>query len=315
MKNKYILAIILTLFTITASACQTRTEQTTIQKETTVSDEGTTDSPDDGASKESTDTTDDMDSKKDAAPDTTAEDDSFVMEEQSLLDYEGLSLKALSWDSGSAALKVQAENSSDKDYIIQFIDTSVNDFMIESGFSMNVKANAQDEKDAEFSLTDLDSCGINDVVQIQTKVLVLDSISFDTVFTSDVVTIQTGDPSSQQAYDESGDILYEENGLKIVSHGFVDDSNHGKLWKLYIANDSGQDYCFYSPDVTLNDNTMDVLFSVTVPDGKKAVSSMTIFQDDLDKYEITDINSAQMTLKLQNPETFETIETININLG
>ena len=65
----------------------------------------------------------------------------------------------------------------------------------------------------------------------------------------------------------------------------------------------------------MNDNTMGVLFSVTVPDGKKAVSSMTIFQDDLDKYEITDINSAQMTLKLQNPETFETIETININLG
>ena len=315
MKNKYILAILLTLFTVTASACQMRTEQTTPQKESTVLDEGTSDSPDDGTSKEGTDSTDDMDSKDDAAPDASSEDDSFIMEEQSLLEYEGLSLKALSWDSESAALKVQAENSSDKDYIIQFIDTSVNDFMIESGFSMNVTAKAQAEKDAEFSLTDLDSCGINDVVQIQTKVLVLDSISFDTVYTSDVVTIQTGDPSSQQVYDESGDILYEENGLKIVSLGFLDDSNNGKLWKLYIANDSGQDYFFYSPDVTLNSNTMDVLFSVTVPDGKKAVGSMTIFQDDLDKYEITDITSAQMALKLQNPETFETIQTININLG
>lgn len=314
MKNKLILAILLTVFTISASACQTQREQTTIQDGNSISEDSNADSSDttdNGSSNDNNASTDLTDSEDSAASDVPSAEETFAMEEQTLLEYEGLTLKALSWDSEAASLKIQAENSSDADYIVQLINTSVNDFMMESSFSMNVNAAAQSEKDAEFSVTDLESCEIKNVTEIQTQFLLLNSVSFETLYTSDVITIQTGDPSAQQEYDESGDVLYEQNGLIIRSHGFTDDSNLGKLWKLYISNNSGQDFCFYSPDVTLNNSTMDVLFSVTVPDGKKAVASMTIFKEDLDKYQITDITSAQLTLQLQDPETFDTIQTID----
>ena len=85
--------------------------------------------------------------------------------------------------------------------------------MVEPNFSMNVKADAQAEKNAEFSLDDFDSCGIEEATQIQTKILLLDSVSFDTIYTSDYITIQTGDSDKQQIFDESGEILYDQDGF------------------------------------------------------------------------------------------------------
>lgn len=314
MKNKYIFTTLFALFTVMASSCQTRSAQTTAQKEITLEDSAETNSNSD-ISDASVLAEDNNASAETDAP-ITSEVSAAFMEEQTLLEYEGLSLKALSWDPDTANLIIQAQNSSAQDYTIQFSDTSVNNYMVEPNFSMNVKADAQAEKNAEFSLDDFDSCGIEEATQIQTKILLLDSVSYDTIYTSDYITIQTGDSDKQQIFDESGEILYDQDGLKLISKGFVDDPEWGKLWKIYISNDTEEDLCIYSPDVTLNDHTMDVLFSSTVPAGKKAVSSMTVFQSDLDNYQINEIYSAQFTLYLKNPATFETIQTIdNISLG
>ena len=314
MKNKYIFTTLFALFTVMASSCQTRSAQTTAQKDITLEDgteaHSNTDISDPSVPAEDSNSSPQTDSQ------ITSDVSAAFMEEQTLLEYEGLTLKALSWNSDTANLKIQAQNSSAQDYTIQFSDTSVNNYMVEPNFSMNVKAEAQAENNAEFSLVALDSCGIEAVTQIQTKIILLDSVSFDTIYTSDYITIQTDDSDKQQIFDESGDILYDQDGLKLISKGFVDDPDWGKLWKIYISNDTEEDLCIYSPNVTINDHTMDVLFSSTVPAGKKAVSSMTVFQSDLDNYQINEIHSARFTLHLKNPATFETIQTIdNISLG
>lgn len=325
MKNTYIILIMAaSLFTGALTGCQPRSDQQSAQKSTAadasdaVANENTASSESDNDSAESnipTDTAQNSDVPDDEAlsNDNTqnSSEAEFVMEEQTLLDYDGVTVTAVSWDSDEMALKIQAQNTSDQDYIIQFSETSINNYMMEPIFSLNIAAGSQAEKNAEFNPSDLSDCGIEQAAQIQMKVNLLDAISFDVLYTSEYVTVPTGQSTDEQPDDESGQVLYDQEGLKLISRGFVDDPDWGKLWKVYISNESGEDLAIYTPTITLNGNTLDVLFSVSVPTGKKAVGTMTIFQEDLDTYQISDVTSAEVTLRLQDPQTFQTLRTID----
>lgn len=333
MKNKYIIFILMAALTIGSfTGCQTRSNQQSAQESTSSKVSENDPAENAGSSSESSDDSSAADGSSTKISDTGSDDTAngddlskdkpqdpsdtdFSMEEQTLLEHEGVTVKAISWDSDTSSLKVQAQNTSDQDYIIQFSNTSINNYMMEPIFSLNVNANSQAEKNAEFNPSDLSDCGIKNVAQIQMKVNLLDAISFDTLYSSDYATVQTAASMEEQSDNESGEVLYNQDGLKLISRGFIDDPDWGKLWKVYISNDTDDDLVFYTPTITLNGNTLDVLFSVTVPAGKRAVGVMTIFQEDLDTYQIADIISASLTLQLQNPETFETLRTIeNISL-
>lgn len=302
MKNKYMIFMLIGALVIgSLTGCQTRSDQQSAGEIITGDDP-------ENIPEEESDSTGNMLSG-DTAPDSS--DPEVPMTEQTVLEYEGVTVKAISWDSDKASLKIQAQNSSDRDYIIQFSNTSINNYMMEPIFSMNINANSQAEKNAEFNPSDLSECGIENVALIQMRVNLLDAISFDTLYSTDYITVQTGASMDDKTNDESGNLLYDQDGLKLISRGFVDDPEWGKLWKVYISNDTGKDLVIYAPTVTLNGNTLDVLFSVTVPAGKRAIGTMTIFQEDIDTYQINNIESATVTLQLQNPETFETLRTID----
>lgn len=313
MKNKYIVLILMAaLFTGSLAGCQTHSEKQPTQEFTSIADSENTEEENTDLSAKAAGGT----PASDTLPENTAQassDAKFSMDEQVLLEYEGITVKAISWNPDTFALKIQAQNTTDQDYIIQFSSTSINDYMMEPMFSLNVNANSQAEKDAEFNPSNLSECGIKEASQIQMKVNLVNAVSFDTLHTSDYVTVQTSASSYEETDKKSGEMLYDQEGLQLISQGFVDDPDWGKLWKVYISNNTEEDLIFYAPTITLNGNTLDVLFSVDVPAGKKAVGTMTIFQEDLDTYQINDITSAALTLQLQNPNTFTTVRTIEIN--
>ena len=117
-----------------------------------------------------------------------------------------------------------------------------------------------------------------------------------------------GSTPSQPAPQE-GETIYEQDGLKILSLGLEEDPTWGKSWKVSVTNNSQKDLVVAASSAIVNDSTLDVIFSVKVPAGKSAVGSMTLFQNDLDKYQIQNITDLEVSLDFQDPSTYQTIQT------
>lgn len=316
MKKSIVFILLTSLFTGAFSACQPTDAMTSAPQSSEsapVSPEPSEPAP----TAEETPTpasTEEASSDPSSSPDESealSETDSFsVNTENSLLFHEkGVTILASPWDSELSALPVQLENTSEQNYILQLTDTSVNGSMIESSFSQNLDAHSQTNAQIEFSSQLLSENGIQSVYQIQTRILLLDAVTFETLYTSNLLTITLNGSAPSKTAPQDGETIYEQDGLKILSLGLEEDPTWGKSWKVSVTNNSQKDLVVAASSAIVNDSTLDVIFSVKVPAGKSAVGSMTLFQNDLDKYQIQNITDLEVSLDFQDPSTYQTIQT------
>lgn len=84
-----------------------------------------------------------------------------------------------------------------------------------------------------------------------------------------------------QAYDDSGQVVFEGDGIRIVNRGFTDDG-FGGSYTLYIENDSDADILLTPDAISVNDTalTSDDFYSFAqVPAGEREVASPYLGQD------------------------------------
>ncbi len=325
MKKSMIVLLVSTLLSCSLTACQKTGEESLSSPQTDLEDsQANTDQPESSpaeqipqdtpvpASTPQEDSPQDVSPTPEEVPSSDAETGlSITVTTQSslLLHQEGVSLYVSPWDESLHSMPVRMENTSDQNYILQLTDTSVNNSVIESSFSENLNANSYLESSIEFSELDLVENGIEKVSQIQTKVLFLDSETFETKYTSDLLTITFENPIVSEPAPENGPVVYQQDGITMTSLGLTDDPTWGKAWKVAITNDSSDDIVLSATNAIINDSTLDVLFSVKIPAEKKAVGTLTIFQNDLEKYQIETINSLEVCLDFQDPITYEILKT------
>lgn len=325
MKKSMIVLLVSTLLSCSLTACQKTGEESLSSPQTDLEDsQANTDQPESSPAEqipqdtpvpESTpqeDSPQDVSPTPEEVPSSDAETGlSITVTTQSslLLHQEGVSLYVSPWDESLHSMPVRMENTSDQNYILQLTDTSVNNSVIESSFSENLNANSYLKSSIEFSELDLVENGIEKVSQIQTKVLFLNSETFETKYTSDLLTITFENPIVSEPAPENGPVVYQQDGITMTSLGLTDDPTWGKTWKVAITNDSSDDIVLSATNAIINDSTLDVLFSVKIPAGKKAVGTLTIFQNDLEKYQIETINSLEVCLDFQDPITYEILKT------
>ena len=211
MKKSIVFILLTSLFTGAFSACQPTDAMTSAPQSSEsapVSPEPSEPAP----TAEETPTpasTEEASSDPSSSPDESealSETDSFsVNTENSLLFHEkGVTILASPWDSELSALPVQLENTSEQNYILQLTDTSVNGSMIESSFSQNLDAHSQTNAQIEFSSQLLSENGIQSVSQIQTRILLLDAVTFETLYTSDLLTITLNGSAPSQTAPQDG---------------------------------------------------------------------------------------------------------------
>jgi hypothetical protein len=119
-----------------------------------------------------------------------------------------------------------------------------------------------------------------------------------------------------QTVDDSGDILVDSNGVKIVAKGLSSDSSFwGPGVILYIENNSQQDITVQVRDVSVNGFMVDSTMSEDVVVGKKAISAVQFFSSDLEENSITDITEVELYFHIFDLNSWETIfdsDVINI---
>ena len=233
------------------------------------------------------------------------------IEEQVLVDQDGIKITALEYVKDSIwgdGIKVLIENETDKDVMVGCNALIVNDYMINDLFASEVAAGKKSNETIYLSSSELKAAGIDTVGRIEIYFHVYDTDSYDRIFDSDCVTIETSaiDSIDTTANDE-GTELYNDGGIRIIGKTVDENSFWGTAILLYIENQSGNNVGISVDDLSINGFMFTPYFSTTVYDGKKCIDDITILSSELEENGIESIDEVELKFRVYNSDSYETI--------
>lgn len=234
-----------------------------------------------------------------------------TINEQVLVDQDGIVVTAKEYESDSIwgdSIKLLVENNSDRNVTVGCKELIVNDYMISDLFVADVAAGKKSNEKMSLSSSELKAAGIDSVGKIEIYFHVYDSDSYDDIFNTDVVTIQTSEFENMDTTpNDTGSELYNEGGIRIVGKTVDEDSFWGSAVLLYIENTSGRNVGVQCDDMSINGFMTEPLFSCDVYNNKKAIDDITILSSDLEKNGIEKIENIELRFHIFDVDTYETI--------
>lgn len=104
---------------------------------------------------------------------------------------------------------------------------------------------------------------------------------------------------------DSGDMVYEGDGIQIIVKGLDEDSSWiGPGVVVEIINNSDQDYTVQARDASVNGFMVEPWFSCDVCAGKRAVDAITFSSSDLEENGIEAIENVELYFTYFNMETW-----------
>ena len=221
---------------------------------------------------------------------------------QVLLDKRGLVITATGLDENGAqgpALNLSIQNRSETNVIVQAFDASVNGCMIDASFSAAVSAGHEANVSIVFSASGIQKSGIETIAELEFSFRVLDRNRI-TFLESGAVTVRTPAANTYQSrFDDSGEELFNGNGVRIVSRGFDRaGSVFGPELVLFIENTTDRAITVQAKDVLVNGMAVDTISSEDVLPGKRSVAAITIMDVSLEYHNIKEIRNMKFYLRV-----------------
>ena len=241
----------------------------------------------------------------------TSSDVTITIDEQVLFEQSGIVVTATEYVTDSIwgdGVKLLLENNSDKDITVGCDALIVNDYMITDLFSSGIAAGKKSNETLYLSSMQLNAAGIENVGKIEIYFHVYDPSTYDTVFDSECVTIQTSEYDNMDtAANDSGTELYNQNGIRIIGKTVDENSFWGTAILLYTENNSGKNVGISVDDMSINGFMMNPFFSTTVYDGKKSIDDITVFSNDLEENGIEAIEEVELKFHIYDADSYSTI--------
>lgn len=228
-----------------------------------------------------------------------------------ILDESGIKITAKSLEYGGwlgPEVKFLIENESDSALTVQCRNASVNGYMVDTSMSADVAAGKKSNDSLTIYQSSLDDCGITEIADIEFSFHIFKSDGWDTYLDSDLIKLETSAAEKHiYTYDDSGEVLFEGNGIKIVSKGFYEDTSYfGRAGLLvYVQNDSGENITIQARDESVNGFMVDTIFSLDVVNGKHAIDLVEFSQYSLDENSISDIETCELYFHIFNADNWD----------
>lgn len=246
-----------------------------------------------------------------SAPSAPAAPTETTIEEQVLYDVDGFKITAtgLSFDGlMGPELKILIENDSGKDLTTQVRDVVVNGYMVEPVFSADVATGKKVNDTIQFMQSSLDACGISTIADIGFKFHIFESSTWDNVADSEQLAIETSAKGTYvQEYDDSGTVLVDDGGIKIVYQGLDDGGLMGPQIMLYIENNTDQAVTIQQRDLSINGFMIDGIISCDIVPGAKAVDDISLLGSALEENGIETLESGELKFHVFVTQSMKTL--------
>ena len=241
----------------------------------------------------------------------TENNQSVTIQETVCFEYEGFKVTAKEivddsfWGSG---IKLYIENNGNKAYSLSTNAVIVNNCMVSSFTGSTVSAGKKANETLYLSSSDLEAAGITNIGQVEIYFYLYDPNSYETIYTADCVTIKTSAYNSMDTTpDESGHILYNQGGIKIIGK-YVDESTFwGSSVLLYVQNSTGRNIGISCEDMSINGFMVSGYYYADIYTGKYSLDEITILSSDLTEKGITSIEDIELKFHIFDSDSFETI--------
>lgn len=236
----------------------------------------------------------------------------ILVDEELVFDDEDIKIWVKSFDDNGIfgpSLELLIENNREEDIMVQVRGTTVNDVVVNTIFSVNVSAGKEASKDITLMQSSLDKAGIELVKDIELRFVISDGDNWATILATDPIKISTSvDPSFKQEYDDSGQLILDQDGIRIIVRGI---DNEDTLWgasvELFIENNQDQGIRVQAKDVSINGFAIDSLLSSEIPAGKKAYAEISFAEADLKEHDIKTIEEIEMVLHISEIESWDSL--------
>lgn len=250
--------------------------------------------------------------EEETAEETTVPQE-VTLESQEIYNQDGLVITATGLSSDGflgPEITLLVENNSDQGLTVQTRNSSVNGYMMDLQISCDVAAGKKANDGMSLSSSQLELAGIDEIAEVEFNFHIFNTESWETVADSEPITLTTSAYGNyQQTYDDSGDLLYDNNGIKIISKGiFTDDPIFGPEVLLYIENNSDKNVTIQARNTSINGFMVDPTMSAEVAAGKKAIDDITFLNSDLEENQITDIETIETSFHIFLTDGWDTIE-------
>ena len=252
-------------------------------------------------------------SATDAAEDGSAQEAGAVatITEQVLYDENDIRITATGLEDGlfGTELQLLIENNSGQGITVQARNANVNGYMVSTMMSADVAAGKKANDSLTFETSGLKECGIETIATMEFSFHIFNTESWDDIADTEVIKVDTSAAGSYtQTYDDSGEVLVDADGVKIVGKGLSAD---GSFWGpgviLYIENNTEKDITVQVRDVSVNGFMVESSMSEDVVAGKKALSAVQFFSSDLESNSITDITDVELYFHIFELSTMDTV--------
>lgn len=156
--------------------------------------------------------------------------------------------------------------------------------------------------------TALELCGITAIADIEFSFHIFTTEDWEPYLDTSMFQLKTPIADSYEyTFDDSGDLAYNGNDVKIIIKGLTeDDSIFGPSIRVYIENNNESNITVQTRDVSINGMMVDAVFSADVVSGKHAIDSITFMSSDLEENGITEIETIELSFHLFETESWDT---------
>ncbi|HAU85123.1 MAG TPA: hypothetical protein DCW90_06370 [Lachnospiraceae bacterium] len=179
-------------------------------------------------------------------------------------------------------IKLQLENTTEKNITVQVREVSINGYMMDPIFSEEVGTGKKANGSINFFESDLEENGIEQVNSIELSLHIFESDSYDTIDDSETIKIVINDVEETKK-EVTGQILLDKDGLKVTYKDMVVDGDGEVSLKVFVENGLDTEATIQVRDCSVNGFMIDPICSIDVEPGKKANDKIGFMSWDLEE--------------------------------
>lgn len=218
-----------------------------------------------------------------------------TIEETVMWDNEHIKVTALSLTSDQYyhILNLRIENKTGSELFVMASRTAVNSFVVEPTMGVNVPAN--DTAEGQFKVR-LDDVKAGVVADIETRFSYSSDDNSIYSKTKRVKLKTSLADSYDYSYDESGTVLYDDNGIKIICQGYNDEGN--PIIYLSSTGELSEGCCIEAYEVYVNGKKSYSDYYAWVFTNTRNLAEMELNDKDVDGNELGEVESLKVSFKI-----------------